>query len=148
MYPAIFACYTQKTLSHFLLNTRGSHKLQTLLSPPQKGRRKLWGALREEGQKSQTLSHRTRDSTEVAGGPRPSPTGFGVCTAPRDSTEVAGGPRPSPTTFTLLSAPRDSSEAASLKSLGPHGQKAHNLRGYIGGYFPLCTFSSVHFFVV
>ena len=36
----VVACYTQKTLSHFLLNTRGFCRVQTLLSPPQKGRRK------------------------------------------------------------------------------------------------------------
>ena len=50
MYPAIFARYTEfgkaefiKTLSHFLLNTRGLSRLQALLSPPQKGRRKRRG---------------------------------------------------------------------------------------------------------
>ena len=43
-----FACYTQKTLSHFLLNTRGLSRVQTLLSPPQKGRRKHWDFLRRE----------------------------------------------------------------------------------------------------
>jgi hypothetical protein len=37
----VVACYTQKTLPHFLLNTRGLNRQQTLLSPPQKGRRKL-----------------------------------------------------------------------------------------------------------
>ena len=36
----VVACYTQKTLSHFLLNTRGSCIAKTLLSPPQRGRRK------------------------------------------------------------------------------------------------------------
>ena len=36
----MLARYTQKTLSHFLLNTRGLSRLQILLSPPQKGRRK------------------------------------------------------------------------------------------------------------
>jgi len=39
-------------------------------------------------------------------------------------------------------------EAVSLTTFGPHGQNKHKLRGYIGGYFPLCTFSSLHFFVV
>ena len=42
------ACYTQKTLAHFLLNARGSCIAKTLLSPPQKGRRKHRGVLREE----------------------------------------------------------------------------------------------------
>ena len=46
--PMVVACYTQKTLAHFLLNTRGLSRVQTLLSPPQKGRRKLRGFLREE----------------------------------------------------------------------------------------------------
>ena len=36
MYPCCFARYTQKTLSHFLLNTRGLNRVQTLLSPFQK----------------------------------------------------------------------------------------------------------------
>ena len=48
MSPLAVARYTPKTLSHFLLNTRGLSRLQTLLSPPQKGRRKLQGFLRKE----------------------------------------------------------------------------------------------------
>ena len=34
--------------SRVLLNARGCHRVQTLLSPPQRGRRKLRGVLREE----------------------------------------------------------------------------------------------------
>ena len=36
MSPLVVARYTQKTLSHFLLNTRGLSRVQTLLSPFQK----------------------------------------------------------------------------------------------------------------
>ena len=38
--PMVVACYTQKTLTHFLLNTRGFSRVQTLLSPLQRRRRK------------------------------------------------------------------------------------------------------------
>ena len=34
--PPVVACYTQKTLAHFLLNTRGCCIVETLLSPFQK----------------------------------------------------------------------------------------------------------------
>ena len=73
------------------------------------------------------------------------PVPTGLYAAPKDSliyrTGLRGHTR-------LRTTPRNSSEAASLKSLGPYGQKAHKPRGYIGGCFPLCTFSLVRFFDV
>ena len=65
------------------------------------------------------------------------------------SVEIIRKRTPSPPTeFGIRTAPRNNSEAASLKTLGPYVQSAHNLRGYIGGCFPLCTFSLVRFFDV
>ena len=130
MYPAVFACYTQKTLSHFLLNTRGCSIAKTLLSPPQKGRRKLQEFLRKDCEKAK--------QREDQGPPLPG-LAFALHQGivPKQRRETS----PRPTGLGILSAPRDSTEAASLTTLGPHGQNAHNPRGYIGGYFPLCTFS-------
>ena len=64
--PPVVACYTQKTLSHFLLNARGSCIAKTLLSPPQRGRRKHRGILREEHQTCRDRPHSLANDLDMS----------------------------------------------------------------------------------
>ena len=131
MHPYVPCCLRvlhTKTHSRFCSIARGCHRVQTLLSPPQKGRRKLRGILRKEKQKVKPFYTAPRDSTEA------------MFRLRRNGEFVLP---PWRRYFASETAKhRGFCEAASLTTLGPHGQKAHKPRGYIGGYFPLCTFSS------